>query len=49
MDEFILDDNNVDEIEWNDIQKVKHLVPTKTYRRLLMEIDKYLSPQYVLS
>jgi hypothetical protein len=49
MDEFILDDNNVDEIEWNDIQKVKHLVPTKTYRRLLMESDKYLSPQYVLS
>lgn len=47
MDYYILDDS-IETIEWEDIVKAKHLDPTKTYQKLLTEINKYLDPHYIL-
>lgn len=48
MEDILVDDSSVEEIEWSYIEKVKHLDPTKTYQKLLNEINKYLEPQNML-
>jgi len=42
-------DDSVDKIEWKYIEKVTHLDPSLSYKKLLTEINDDLDPKYILS